>query len=128
MEVVIADDERDPGVTKRLQLCLFQMLGGLEFEVSDLEAGFSGLGENLDFGGDVAGKLAVVGSTAAGGNGSDGSIVRQELLQLRHRQNGLIQIVEPKFEEGIFLGDCGGFFEHLSRSIAGDGDTDLADA
>src|ERR1700722_7969533 len=40
VEVVVADDEGDPGVAKCLQFGLLQMFGGLEFEIRDLEAGF----------------------------------------------------------------------------------------
>ena len=114
-EVVMADDEGRAGVAELLELALLEAFGGLEFEVDDVEAGFGGLGEDLELGGEVAGELAAVGFAAAGGDGRGGGVVGEELLQLRQRSERLFEVVEAELEEGRLFDDGGGFFNHLGR-------------
>ena len=127
-EVVVADDEGDAGVAELLEVGLLEGLGGFEFEIDDVEAGGCGLAEDFDFGGDGAGELAAVGCASTGGDAGGGGVFREELLDLRQGEEGLLEIVEAELEEGRLLDDGGGFFEHLGGRGADDGDTDLADA
>ena len=54
---VVADDESYAGLTELLEVGLLHGFDGLEFEVGDEEAGFSGLGEDFDLGCDGAGEF-----------------------------------------------------------------------
>jgi hypothetical protein len=127
VEVVVAEDESDTGVPELLKLAFFEGFGGLEFDVNDVEAGGGCLGEDLHLGGEVAGELASVGCAAAGGDGGDGGVIRQEVFEFREREEGFFEVVEAKLEEGRLFDDGAGFFKHLGRGGADDGDTDFAD-
>ncbi len=82
VEVVIADDEGDAGLAEVLDVSFFQVLCGLELEVGDLEADGRCLGEDLQLGGDAAGELSTVGCASTGGDGGDGGVVAEKLLEL----------------------------------------------
>ena len=103
-------------------------LGGLEFEVGEVEAGGGCLGEDFDLGGDGAGELAAVGRAPAGGDGGGGGVVGEELLELRQGQERLLEVVEAELEEGRLLDDGGRLFNHLGRRGADDGDAHLGEA
>ena len=114
-----------PVLAEVLDVGFLEVLGGLEFEVGDLEAGGGGLGEDFELGGEVAGELAAVGCASTGGDRGDGGIVAEELLELGQRGEGIVQVVEAELKEGGGVLDDGcGFFEHLGWGVANDGDTD----
>src|ERR1035437_4881472 len=79
-EVVMTDDEADAGVAEVLQVGLLERLGGLEFEVYKVEAGDGCLGEDFEFGGEVARELAAIRRAPTGGDGSCGGVVSEEVL------------------------------------------------
>ena len=93
-----------------------------------MEAGVGGLGEDFEFGGDVAGELAAVRGAATGGDGGGGGVVGEELLELRQGGERLVEVVEAELEEGRLFDDGRGFLDHLGWRGADDGDADFADA
>ena len=108
VEVVVADDEADAGLAEFLDAGPLEGLGGLEFEVDEVEAGLGGVGEDFDFGGDGAGEAASVGGAATGGDGGGGGVGSEELLELWEGEEGFFEVVEAELEEGGFLDDgCG---------------------
>ncbi len=87
-----------------------------------------GLGEDFDLGGEVAGEFAAVCCASAGGDGGGGGVVREELLELRQGEQGLIEVVEAKLKKGRLFDDGGGLLDHFGGCIANDGDAYFADA
>ena len=86
-----------------------------------------GLGENLDFGGDVAGEFSSVGGAATRRDAGGRGVVGEEMLELRQCQKRLLEIVEAELEKGRLLDDGAGFFKHLGSRGADDGNTDFTD-
>ena len=87
----------------------------------------AGLGENLDLSSQRTGKFAAIRCASTGGDAGGGGVVCEEMLQLRQGEQGFLEIVESELEEGRLFYDGAGFFEHLGRCVADDGDTDFAD-
>ena len=93
-----------------------------------MKADGGSLGENLHFGRDVAGELAAERSAPTGGDGGYCGVVLEELLELRHGQQGLFKVIEAELEEWGLLSYGGGLFDHLGGCRADDGYAYFADA
>ena len=127
-EIVVADDEGDPSVAQLLQVRFFESLSGFELEVGEMEPGDGGLGQDFNFGGDRAVELAAECGATTGGDGGCGGVVLEELLELRHGREGLLEVVEAELEKRGFPDDRGRLFNHFGGRGADDGDAHLGEA
>jgi hypothetical protein len=127
-EVVVADQQPDPGHAQLLQLGLLHGLGGFQFQVHQMEPRRRAFGQNLQFGGQRAVELAAVRSASTGGDGGRRRIFDEELLEPRQRKQRLLKVVQTKLEERRLLDHGGCLFDHLSRRGAGDGHANLGNA
>src|SRR5260370_37380587 len=98
-----------------LELALFNGCDGLELNIDDVEGRCCGLGKNFDFGGDVSGELAAVGRAAAGGYPGRGSVVGEEMFELRQGEKRLPEGVAAEIEEGRVFDHRAGLFNRAGQ-------------
>ena len=127
-EIVPADDERGAVRAQFLHLRRLHVLGGLQLDVDEVDAGGGGFREDFELGGDGALEFAAGRGAAAGGDGGDLAALVKKLLEPGKDGGGIGQIVEAKFDEVIFADNALGVLEHFGGRDAGDGDADFANA
>lgn len=93
-----------------------------------MKAGSGDLGENLHLGGERTGELSAIGRPSTGGDAGGRGVVGEELLELRQRVEGFLEIIQPEFQKRSFFDDSARFFYHFGRRRSNNGDANLADA
>jgi len=110
------------------QLRAGTLLGRLDFEINDVEAGLGGFEKDVQLGVQGPGEATAKGLAAAGGDGRDVATAGQEGLELGQRGGGFCQEVDPELNENRVF-NCGlSAGKKLGRGCALDGDTQLSHA
>ena len=106
----------------------FRFQGALKFQVDHLTARRIGLGEHFQLGSQRSLELAVVVGTTAGTDGGDVLMGFKKTMDFGKRGQGLLQVVQSKFKEGVIPSHGLGGGEHVVDGVAAQRQADLRQA
>ena len=86
------------------------------------------LDKDVQFLQQLTGVATTIGKATAGGDGGDGGVVREELLDLGQAAERVLEVVEAELYKIAFAKRKCSLFNEFGRRLANKGDTDLADA